>query len=103
MPARAAEAAFPTTGLGQHLRELPIDLRHKADEHLGDPLAVRDLLRLRVEVHKGDADLTPIVAVDRAGRVDDADPPLQGQTRARPDLRLDTLRQGDGEAGRNQL
>src|SRR5688500_15415656 len=68
----SAPASAPAGGR-KVLGPLPFDPQNTGDQHLCNALPMRDPLRLRVQVDQRDADLPPVIAVDRAGGVDDAD------------------------------
>ena len=54
------------------------------------------------QVDQGHLQFAPVIAVDRGRRVGEGDPMLEGQTGPRPDLALETRRDGDGESGADQ-
>ena len=73
------------------------------DDQLGDPVAAPEHHGLaRVEVDHAHLDLAAIAGVDRAGRVDQADPVPDRQPGARVDERGVAVRQRDGDAGGQQ-
>jgi len=53
-------------------------------------------------IDQDDADLAPVVGVDRPRRVHETDPVLQREAAARAHLRLEALRQRDGDARRDK-
>src|SRR4051812_6955259 len=76
--------------------------RHRRDHHLRDSLAATDREGRVAVIDQQHADLAAVIRVYRAWRVQHGDAVLGGQTRARADLRLESLRQCDDKAGRNQ-
>ena len=66
---------------------------------LGDALAAGEPHPLLPPVHQDDAHLAPVVAVDGARGVRDAQAVLEGQAGARADLPLQSRRDGHGDAG----
>ncbi len=52
-------------------------------------------------IGEDDADLAPVIGVDGAGAVQHRDRVLRRQARAGPNLGLETVGQGDGDAGRD--
>src|SRR5690606_29668800 len=60
---RAAEAAAAPPRRRELVGRLPLDADDLRDQHLRDPLAMRNLLRLTIEVDERDTDLAAVVAV----------------------------------------
>ncbi len=96
------EAACTAHGLGHFADLCYAHLRHRRDHHLGDPHAAGNHEILLAEIDQQHLHLTAIIAVDRAGRVEAGDTVLEGETGARPDLRLEARRHLEDEAGRHQ-
>ena len=80
----------PATAIGLvELNDLDqLDVAHRPDDHLRDPIAGAHRHRVGTVVHEDYADLAPIIRVDRAGRVEQRDPLTVRQAAARPNLRL---------------
>src|SRR3546814_10397803 len=70
---------------------------------LGDALAARDLEWFGAQVGKNDLYLAPIIAVDRAGRVEAGDAVFQGEARTGSYLHFIAMWDRDGEAGRYRV
>ncbi len=68
---------------------VPLDARHGCDEQLRDPHAPLDDEAGGAEVDQDDLHFAPVVGVDRAGGVQYRDAVLRGESRSRPDLRLE--------------
>src|SRR5688572_22988114 len=101
--ASAAESTLPATALRKRVCLLPVYPHYPRNQELGNALAMRDLLRLAIEIDERNAQLTTIIAVDRARRVDDADTAIQREPRTRPHLRFHVAREREGQAGRYQM
>ena len=75
-------AKLPCLGRG------PFDALVTRHDHLRDAVAIVDRERRVGEVGEDDTDLSAIIGVDRAGRVQDGDSVLDGQPAVWADLRL---------------
>src|SRR5262245_46763834 len=100
--ARRPVAAAPALGRGERLDDDELGARHRSDDELSDARERLDDERLRTVIHEHDADFAAVVAVDGAGRVDDADAVPEREAGARTDLALVAAGDRDGEAGRNE-
>ena len=81
------------------LNRLPGNPRDGRQHHLRDPVAPVQGERLLPEVGEDDADLPPVVRVDRSGRVEAGDAMADRQPAARTDLDLISRGDRDGDAG----
>lgn len=100
--ARRAEAASAARRFVK-FRGLPQqDARDGRDHQLGNAGAALDVERRRAVIDDNYANLTAIIRVDRARRVEDSDAMLQRQPRARPNLRFVTARQLQRQPGRHK-
>src|SRR5438270_13242559 len=95
---RRAEAAGAAPALGQHGELVEGDAADRRDDELGDALAALDDDGVAAEIGQDDVNLAAIIGVDRAGAVEHGDAVLEGEARARPDLALVPVRQGEGDA-----
>lgn len=101
--ARRTEAAGSSCGRRQVIAFDPLDSFIASDHNLSDAITGMNLERLTAEVQQDDANLAAIAWVNGRGAVRQRDGMLQRQTAAGPDLRLETGREFNREAGRNQL
>ena len=94
-----AEAAVPALACRQLVDLAQLGLRHGDDDELGDPHARLDHERLvPVGVVQDHTQLAPVAGVDEARRVDDRDPVLRGEARARRDQAGMPFRDRDRDA-----
>jgi hypothetical protein len=97
---RGAETPDAARALGQLVELDQLELGHRQDDELGDPLAgVGDEGALAIGVEKDDADFPAIAGVDQPGRVDHGDTVAGGEAGARLDEAGEALGDGDREAG----
>src|SRR5436190_12113901 len=99
MAAGRAKAARAARRLAQFFDLVELGQCYRGRHQLGDALATTDRERLVAMVDHDDLQFAAIVAVDRAGRIGDADAMLERKTRAGPDLNFIALWDGDLEAG----
>ena len=86
LTAAGAEAAVAAGGLAQALDLDRLGRRDRGDHELRDPIPGLDPEGLRrVGVEQQDPDFPAVAGVDQAGAVDEGDPVLAGQARARQD------------------
>ena len=78
-----SKASGSALGLIQRLYSLPLHMRMGRDHHLADAFAIRDGKGLRREVHQDDPDLSPIIRINGAWRVQQGQPMLESQATAR--------------------
>src|SRR5476651_664295 len=95
---RRAEAAGAARAGGQRSDLVEGDAADRRDHQLGDALAALEHECLAAEIGEDDVNLAAIVGIDRAGAVEHGDAVLEGEARARPDLPLVTLGQGEGDS-----
>ncbi len=80
----------------------PGDAGDGRDDHLGDAHATGDAERFGAEIDQDDLHLAAIIRVDGAGRVEDGDAVLMGESRPRAHLRLVPFGKRDRESGGDQ-
>ena len=73
-------------GRFQVVSNLKPSLDHRRHHDLRDPVAVVNRVGLGAEVDKRHPQRTPIITVDRSGRIRNGDAKLDRKTRPRPDL-----------------
>lgn len=96
------EAACTAHGLGHFADFGHTHLRYRRNHHLGNPHAAGDDEILLAEIDQQHLHFAAIVAVDRAGRIEAGDTVLEGKSGAWADLRLETRRYFEDEAGWHQ-
>ena len=93
--AGTAEAPLVAAGGVQSVGLQPPCAGDRSEDRLGDPGASLDREGFIAGIQHDDLDFTPIVFVDRPGRVGQDNSVAQGKTGAGSDLQLVTGRQGD--------
>ncbi len=101
MPGRAEAAAARAPSTAARPASLPAYSRDRSDNELGDPHAALDAKGFFAEIDENHRDLAAIIGIDGAGAVQHGDAMPRGETGAWPDLGLEALRKGDGDAGRH--
>src|SRR5579885_1693667 len=79
-----------------------LSLSTESADQLRHALAAHERHRRRAEVDQDHLDLAAVVGIDRAGAVEHGEAVLQGEPRARPDLRLVALGKSQRDAGRHR-
>src|SRR6185369_15621271 len=93
------ETAGAAAGLVQSGYFLKLHVFHRGHQHLRDAFAAGNAESFLAQVDQEHLDLSAIVRVDGAGRVQAGDAVLGGQAGAGTDLRLEAGGQGDAQAG----
>ena len=97
-----AEASGTAHGLCRFADFRYLHLGYRCDDHLGDTHSAGNDEIVFAEIDQQHLHFTAVITVDRAGRVEAGDTVLEGEAGARTDLRLETCRDLENEAGRHQ-
>lgn len=97
-----AEATVTPGGLIQFMHIQKFSSHKRRKYHLGDPFTPPYDKGICAVINNDHADLSPIVGINSARRVDEGNSVLEGKTASWPDLRLKTIGQGYGNAGGNK-
>ena len=101
LPAARTEPERVPCGVVEHVDGVPLDVGDGLDDELGNAIAsVNFVRRARVGVHEQHLQLTAILGVDQARRVQNGDAVLEGQPRARQNEAGIARGNRDREAGR---
>jgi thymidylate synthase ThyX len=101
-PARGSEPSRASHRFIQ-VRFCPLNGLIARDNHLRDPVAFFNPVRLAAQIQQDDFDLAPIAGIDSGGRVWQRDRMLQREPASRSNLRFIAGGQFDRQSGRNQL
>ncbi len=100
--ASVSESTVSTLGLVDAGYRFPSCLHILLDHHLAYPLSVRNGEGFRAGVQHDDTDLTAIVGIDRAGRIEDRDTVAQCETGTRTYLTFVSGGELHEESGRDK-
>jgi len=98
-----AEAALSPCGFIQRFLPSPQPTANLVNNHLGHAISPSYDKRALAVIDYEQLYLSPVVGIDRPGRIDEGDSMLQGQTAPGPDLGLVAGRKGNDHPGGNHL
>jgi len=98
---RMTKPAFITISDRNFIDRDPGYLLHFLNDHLRHSVSGGDDLGLLGQIHKDDLDLSPVISINRAGRVQAGKPLLDSESAPGPYLGLITFREFYEETGWN--
>jgi hypothetical protein len=81
-----SEPAGTARRVGQHINLHKPSLLDPAQNQLGNAIASLNSKRFIAEIKENNPDLAPVIGIDGAGRIQEADSVLKGQSASRPHL-----------------